>query len=94
VELHLKWSDSFTCNIERSIEANILDSISNNLKKRRHANLPVWVVGPIKEWWLANTTFHVAYMDFELIREGKSLTSSDTNFRTGEASRAGVNGSH
>jgi hypothetical protein len=42
-------------------------------------NLLVWVVCPIEERWLPNTTFHVAFVDFELIREEKSLTSSDTN---------------
>jgi hypothetical protein len=55
----------------------------------RHADLPVWVVGPIKEQLLANTTFHVAFVDFEPIREGKSITSSHINCRTGEATREG-----
>jgi hypothetical protein len=73
MELHLNWNDSFTCSIERNIEAYLPNSISNTLKKRRHVNLPIWVVGPIKEWWLAKTMFHVTYMDFELISEGKSL---------------------
>jgi hypothetical protein len=63
--------------------------MSNTLKKHRHANLSVWVVGSIEEWWVANTTFHVAYMDFESIREGKSLTGFDTNCRAGEATRGG-----
>jgi hypothetical protein len=61
--------------------------VTDALKIRRHANLPVWVVGPIEEWRFANTLFHVAYMDFEPIREEKSLTGSDTNCRTGEATR-------
>jgi hypothetical protein len=59
------------------------------MKKHRHVNLPVWVVRPIKEWWLANTMFHVAFVDFESIREGKSLTSSDTICMTSEATRGG-----
>jgi hypothetical protein len=53
--------------------------IPNTLKKHRHANLPVWVVCPIKEWWLANTTFPVASMDFEPFREGKSLMAPIPN---------------
>jgi hypothetical protein len=52
-------------------------------------NLLVWVIGPIEEWWLANTTFYVTYVDFKPIREGKSLTGSDTNCMTGEATRGG-----
>jgi hypothetical protein len=52
------------------------------------------VVRLIEEMWLARTTFHVAYVDFEPIREGKSLTSSNTNCRTGEATIGGMNGSH
>jgi hypothetical protein len=27
MELHLNWSDSFTCSIERNIEANLPDSV-------------------------------------------------------------------
>jgi hypothetical protein len=64
IELHLNWSDSFTC----SIEANLPNSIPNTLKKHRHANIPVWVVGSIEERWLANTMFHVAFMEFETNR--------------------------
>jgi hypothetical protein len=89
MELHLNWSDSFTCSIEYSIEANLPNLISNTLKKCRHFNLLVWVVGPIEEQWLANTMFHVAYVDFEPIREGKSLTGSNTNCRTGDTTREG-----
>jgi hypothetical protein len=70
---------SFTCNIERNIEANVSNSIPNTLEKCRHVNLPVWVVGPIEEWWLPNTTFNFAFVDFKQIREGKFLTGSDTN---------------
>jgi hypothetical protein len=33
--------------------------------------------------------FHVAYVDFKPIREGKSLTGSDTNCITGEATKGG-----
>jgi hypothetical protein len=43
----------------------------------------------VPDKWLANTTFHVAYVDFEPIREGKSLTGSNTNFRTGDTAREG-----
>jgi hypothetical protein len=42
-------------------------------------NLPVWLVGPVEERWLVDTTFNVAFMDFEPIREEKSLIGSDTN---------------
>jgi hypothetical protein len=68
-----------TLGIESSIEANLPNSIPNTLKKHRHANLPVWVVCPIKERWLANTTFLVAFKVFESISERKSLTGSNTN---------------
>jgi hypothetical protein len=87
MELHLNWSDPITCSIEIRIEANLPNLVSDALKIRRHVNLPVRVVGPIEERRFASTSFHVAYVDFELIREGKSLTGSDTNCRTGEATR-------
>jgi hypothetical protein len=32
IKLHLNWSDSFTCNIERNNEANFPNSIPNNLE--------------------------------------------------------------
>jgi hypothetical protein len=89
MELHLNWSDSVTCSIEIRIEANFPNLVIDALNIHRHANLPVRVIGPIEEWRFANTSFHVAYVDFESIREGKSLTSSDTNCRTGEAARGG-----
>jgi hypothetical protein len=79
MELQLNRSDPSTLSIESSIKANLPNSTPNTLKKHRHANLLVWVVCPIEERWLPNTTFHVAFVDFELIREEKSLTSSDTN---------------
>jgi hypothetical protein len=89
MELHLNWSDSFTCIIERNIEANLPNFVPYALNLRRHVDLPVRVGHPIEERLLAKTTFHVAYMDFEPIREGKSLHGSDTNCRTGEATRVG-----
>jgi hypothetical protein len=89
MELQLNRSDLSTLAIESSIKANLPNSIPNTLKKRGHVNLPIWVVRLVKERWLANTTFHVAFMDFELIREGKSITGFDTNWRTGEATKGG-----
>jgi hypothetical protein len=89
MELHLNWSDSIICSIEIRIETNLLNPITNALKMRRHANLLVRVVGPIEERRFANTSFHVAYVDFEQIREGKSLTDSGTDCRTSEATRGG-----
>jgi hypothetical protein len=85
----LNWSDPVTCSIEICIEANFTNLVTDALKIRRHANLLVWVIGPIEEQRFANTSFHVAYVDFEPIREGKSLTGSDTNYRTGKATRGG-----
>jgi hypothetical protein len=79
MELHLNWSDLFTCGIEHNIEANLQNFVPYTLKICRHVDLLVWVVCPIKEWWLANTTFHVIFMDFEPIREGKYITGSYTN---------------
>jgi hypothetical protein len=38
--------------------------------------------------------FHVAFVDFELIRKGKSLTGSDTNWRTNEVTRVGWMGAN
>jgi hypothetical protein len=78
-----------TCSIEICIKENFPNSITDALKIRRHTNLPVRVIGPIEEWRFANTSSHVAYVDFEPIREGKSLTGSDTNCRTGKATRGG-----
>jgi hypothetical protein len=89
MELHLNWSDPVTCSIENRIEANFPNPVTDALKIRRHANLPVRVIGPIEEKRFANTSFHVAYVDFEPIREGKSLTGSDTNCRTGKTTRGG-----
>jgi hypothetical protein len=89
MELHLNWSDPVTCSIENRIEANFPNPVTNALKIRRHANLLVRVIGPIEERRFANTSLHLAYVDFEPIREGKSLTGSDTNCRTGKATRGG-----
>jgi hypothetical protein len=89
MELHLNWSDPVTCSIENRIEANFPNPVTDALKIRIHANLLVWVIGPIEEQRFANTSLHFAYMDFEPIREGKSLTGSDTNCRTGKATRGG-----
>jgi hypothetical protein len=89
MKLYLNWNDSFTCSIERNIEANLPNFVPYTLKICRHTDFPVRVVGPIEERWLANTMFHVAYVDFEPIREGKTLTSSDTNCRTSEVTRGG-----
>jgi hypothetical protein len=72
MEIYLNWSDFFTCSIEHNIEINLPNFVLYTLKICR-------VVCLIEEWWLANTTSHVAFVDFESIREGKSLTSSDTN---------------
>jgi hypothetical protein len=89
MELHLNWSYLVTCSIKNCIEANFPNPVTDALKIRRHANLLVWVIGPIEEQRFANTSSHVAYMDFEPIREGKSLTGSNTNCRTGKATRGG-----
>jgi hypothetical protein len=70
------------------------NSISNTLEKHIHVNLWIWIIGPIEDRWLANTTFHVDFVDFKLIREDKSITGSDTNWRTGEVTKGGMNGSH
>jgi hypothetical protein len=79
MELYLKWSDFFTSSIGHNIEINLPNFVPYTLKICRHADLPVRVVRLIEERWLANTTFYVAFMDFESIREGKSLTISGTN---------------
>jgi hypothetical protein len=89
MELHLNWSNLVTCSIENHIEANFPNPVTDALKISRRANLPVRVIGPIEEQRFANTSFHVAYVDFEPIREGKSLTGSDTHCRTGKATREG-----
>ena len=89
MELHLNLSDPVTCSIENRIEANFPNLVIDALKIRRHANLPVRAVGLIEERRFANTLFLVAYMDFKPIREGKSLTCFDTNFRTGKVTRGG-----
>jgi hypothetical protein len=89
MELHLNGSDPVTCSIENRIEANFPNPITDALKIHRHVNLPVRVIGPIEERRFANTSFHVAYVDFEPIREGKTLTAFDTNCRTGKATRGG-----
>jgi hypothetical protein len=44
MELHLNQSDPST----RNIETNLLDAVPNTLKICRRADLPVWVVCPIK----------------------------------------------
>jgi hypothetical protein len=93
LELQLNKSDRRTIGIECSLETNLPNPIPNTLKKHIHDNLLVWVVCPIKERRLANTSFHVSSMDFRPIRVRKSLTGSSTNLRTGEATRDGVNGS-
>jgi hypothetical protein len=89
MELHLNWSDLVTCSIEICIEENFTNPVTDALKIRRHANLPVRVIGLIEERRFANTSFHVVYVDFKPIREDKSLTGSDTNCRTGKATRGG-----
>jgi hypothetical protein len=89
MELHLNWSDLITCSIKIRIEANLPNPVTDALKIHRHANLLVWVVGPIKERRFTNSSFHVAHVDFEPIRECKSLTGFDTNCRTGEATKGG-----
>jgi hypothetical protein len=67
--------------IKHSIKTNFQDMTPNTLKIYRHADLLVWVVRPIKErrFAIANTSFHVAFVDFRLIRVRKTLTDSDTN---------------
>jgi hypothetical protein len=89
MEFHLNWSDPVICSIEIRIEANFPNPVTDALKISRHANSPVRVIGPIEELRFANTSFHVAYVDFEPIREGKSLTGSNTNCKTGKATRRG-----
>jgi hypothetical protein len=91
--LHLKRSDLSTLNIERNIKVNLPYVIPRIIKICQHADLPVWVVCPVKEWRFANTSFYVTFMEFEPIMVTKSLTVSNTNLRTDEATR-GVNGSH
>jgi hypothetical protein len=61
MELYLKRSDPSTMGIERSIEANLLDSIHNTLDMHRHVDLLVWVVHPIEEQRFTNTSFHVTF---------------------------------
>jgi hypothetical protein len=85
----LNWSDSFTCSIECNNKENLPNFVPDTLKISQHVDLPVWVVCPIEERWLPNTTFHVAFVDFEPIRERRSLISSNNNWRTSEASRGG-----
>jgi hypothetical protein len=87
MELHLNRSDSSIRSVESSIEADFPDVVPNTLKIYWHADLLVRVVRPIEEWWLTSPTFHVAFMDFNPIRVRKSLTASNTNWRTGEAIR-------
>jgi hypothetical protein len=77
--LHLKRSDPSTLSIKRSIKIDLPDAIPNTLKICQHADLLVWVVRPIEEQKFANTLFHVAFVDFRLIRVRKSLIGSDTN---------------
>jgi hypothetical protein len=79
MELNLNWSDLITCSIKHSVETNILDAVPNTLKISRHADLLIWVVRPIEERWLANTMFHVTFMDFISIKVRKSLTGFDTS---------------
>jgi hypothetical protein len=79
MEFHLNWSDPSTRSIESSIEVDFLDRVPNTLKICRHMDLLVQVVRPIEEQWLANITFHVAFVDFKLIRVMESLTGSDSN---------------
>jgi hypothetical protein len=62
MELHLNWSDPRARSIERSAKANLPDVVPNTLKEWRHTDLPVRVVHPIEERWLARTTFHVAFV--------------------------------
>jgi hypothetical protein len=85
----LNWSDPVTCSIENRMDVNFPNLVTDALKICRHANLPVRVIGPIEERRFANTSFYVAYVDFEPIREEKSLTGSDTNCRTSKATRGG-----
>ena len=46
-----------------SIIANFLDEPINPLEMRRHADLPIRIVGPIEVRWFAGTTLHVAFVD-------------------------------
>jgi hypothetical protein len=73
MELHLNCSDPITCSIEIHIKINFSNSVTDALKIHRHANLPVWVVGPIEEQRFTNTSFYVAYLNFAMIRKEKSL---------------------
>jgi hypothetical protein len=79
MKLHLNRSDPSTRSVESNIEASFLDAIANTLQICRHTDLSVQIIRPIEERWLANTMFHVAFMDFKSIRVRKSLTDSDTN---------------
>jgi hypothetical protein len=79
MEFHINWSDPSTRSVESSIEADFLDTVPNTLKICRHVDLPVRVVRPIEEQWLANTMFHVAFVDLEPVRVMKSLMGSNTN---------------
>jgi hypothetical protein len=53
MELQLKWSDPITCSIEIRIESNFRNPIIYALKIRRHTNLPVRVIGSIKNGGLS-----------------------------------------
>jgi hypothetical protein len=79
MKLHLNQSDPSTRCIERNIKIDLPDFVPNTLKICRHEDLILWVVCPIKERWLSNTLFHVAFVDFKPISEGKSLNGFDTN---------------
>jgi hypothetical protein len=79
MKLHLNRSDSSTHTIKHNIKANLPNAVADTLKICRHVNLLVWVVRPIKEQWLANTTFHVAFVDLKPIKVERSLIVSDTN---------------
>ena len=46
-----------------SILTNFPDETINPLEMRRHADLPIRIVGPIEVWWFARTTLDVAFMD-------------------------------
>jgi hypothetical protein len=81
MELHLNRSDPITRSIQRNIEADLLDIVPTTLTLRicRYVDLLVWMVRPIEEQMFANTSFHVAFVDFRPIRVRKSLTDSNTN---------------
>jgi hypothetical protein len=78
-ELHLNRSDLITRSIERIIDIDLPDTIPNSLKICGHADLRVWVIYPIAERRFANTSFHVAFVDFRPIRVRKLLIGSDIN---------------